>query len=73
MATKKLASIKGRRMRLTRLDECGVPVIGSDIFPSGETVRIPPARIVTSMLPEGRKAKAHGLTRPLATVSTWNF
>lgn len=29
MATKKLASIKGRRMRLTRLDECGVPVIGS--------------------------------------------
>lgn len=29
MATKRLASIKGRRMRLTRLDECGAPVIGS--------------------------------------------
>lgn len=29
MATKKLASIKGRRMRLTRLDACGVPVVGS--------------------------------------------
>ncbi len=29
MATKKLASIKGRTMRLTRLDECGVPVVGS--------------------------------------------
>lgn len=29
MATKKLASIKGRAARFTRLDECGVPVIGS--------------------------------------------
>lgn len=29
MATKKLKSIKGRRVRITRLDECGVPVYGS--------------------------------------------
>jgi hypothetical protein len=29
MATKKLNSIKGRRMRLTRLDSCGAPVIGA--------------------------------------------
>lgn len=28
MALKKTKSLKGRRMRLTRLDECGVPVIG---------------------------------------------
>lgn len=29
MATKKLASIKGRRMRITRENECGDPVVGS--------------------------------------------
>lgn len=29
MATKKLKSIKGRVVRITRLDECGVPVYGS--------------------------------------------
>jgi hypothetical protein len=29
MATKVLKSVKGRTLRLTRLDECGVPVIGS--------------------------------------------
>lgn len=29
MATKILKSLKGRRMRLTRLDECGDPVVGS--------------------------------------------
>lgn len=29
MATKTLKSLKGRVMRLTRLDECGVPVIGA--------------------------------------------
>jgi hypothetical protein len=29
MATKKLKSLKGRRMRITRLDECGVPVVGA--------------------------------------------
>lgn len=28
MATKKLRSLKGRTMRLTRLDECGEPVVG---------------------------------------------
>lgn len=29
MATKKLKSIKGRRMRITRVDDCGVPVVGA--------------------------------------------
>ena len=29
MATKVLKSIKGRRLRLTRLDECGDPVVGT--------------------------------------------
>lgn len=29
MATKRLASIKGRRMRITRESECGDPVVGS--------------------------------------------
>lgn len=29
MATKILKSLKGRRLRLTRLDECGVPVVGA--------------------------------------------
>jgi hypothetical protein len=28
-ATKKLRSIKGRRVRVTRVDECGVPIIGA--------------------------------------------
>ena len=29
MATKKLKSFKGRCVRITRLDECGAPVVGS--------------------------------------------
>lgn len=29
MATKKLTSLKGRVIRLTRLDDCGVPVVGA--------------------------------------------
>lgn len=29
MATKKLQSLKGRRMRVTRTDACGVPVVGA--------------------------------------------
>lgn len=30
MASKKIKSIKGRRLRLTRLDECGAPDVGAD-------------------------------------------
>lgn len=41
MATKVLKSVKGRRVRLTRLDECGDPVIGScSVIVTGGFIRV---------------------------------
>ncbi len=46
------------------------PLSGGESCPSLVTMRMRPGRSVTSIVPSGRNASAHGLTRPLATVRT---
>ena len=43
------------------------------VFRRAPTMRMRPARSVTSMRPSGRKASDQGCTRPPATVSTLRF
>src|SRR5262245_39520198 len=53
-----------------RANTCGTPSTGGERLPPLATMRMRPARSVTSMRPSGRNAIAQGLARPLATVST---
>src|ERR1700712_3945240 len=48
----------------------GTPLSGGDNWPSADTIRMRPGRSVTSILPSGRNASDHGLTRPLAKLRT---
>jgi hypothetical protein len=47
----------------------GTPPSGAETLPSTPTRRSAPPRSVTRKPPSGRKARAQGLVRPLATVA----
>src|SRR5882672_8366571 len=67
---KDLSRMTSRRPPWPDAQTSGTPLSGGDNCPSMVTMRMRPGRSVTSILPSGRNASDHGLTRPRAKVRT---